>query len=269
MMKRKAFTLVELLVVIGIIALLISILLPALNKARESANNVKCISNLRQIGLATQMYTQAHKGTFPVHLEWTGGTNAYFANWDRLIAPYLGIKNISMTANSTNPPTTEAKVLRCPSDNTIEPPAGFFKRSYVMNAVRTPPTSRPEDGLILGRTAWQANVAAPKITQVRKPTETILTFEGFCTTADGVTLGNHNAQWFFNWGVAPGFIGKPTVPTYSPALSVVFANGQFAFHGKRMGTLFVDGHVTMEDPNMFHTVSPTYQHNSMWDRSDQ
>jgi prepilin-type processing-associated H-X9-DG protein/prepilin-type N-terminal cleavage/methylation domain-containing protein len=59
------FTLVELLVVIGIIALLIGILLPALNRARESANGVVCMSNLRQFGIGIQLYCDQNKGSLP------------------------------------------------------------------------------------------------------------------------------------------------------------------------------------------------------------
>jgi prepilin-type N-terminal cleavage/methylation domain-containing protein/prepilin-type processing-associated H-X9-DG protein len=80
---QGGFTLVELLVVIGIIALLISILLPSLNRARETANRVKCASNLRQIGQAILLYSNDNKGLYPRTLASSGanviptwGTNA-------------------------------------------------------------------------------------------------------------------------------------------------------------------------------------------------
>src|SRR3954470_2724323 len=61
----RAFTLVELLVVIGIIALLISILMPALSAAKERANRIKCASNLRQIGQGLLLYAGDNKGVYP------------------------------------------------------------------------------------------------------------------------------------------------------------------------------------------------------------
>ena len=76
--RSKGFALVGLLVVIGIMALLILVLLPALNKARESAKRATCGSNLRQIGLLWHMYADEHKGFFP-------DNGIGFGNWTLLI----------------------------------------------------------------------------------------------------------------------------------------------------------------------------------------
>ena len=66
-MKRNLFTLIELLVVIGIIAILAALLLPALQKARESANQIDCTSQLKQVGLAMTMYAGDNKSNLPVY----------------------------------------------------------------------------------------------------------------------------------------------------------------------------------------------------------
>src|SRR4051812_39785192 len=63
--RIKAFTLVELLVVIGIIAVLISFLLPVLNRSRQTSVSLHCMSNLRQIGQAAVMYANENNGFFP------------------------------------------------------------------------------------------------------------------------------------------------------------------------------------------------------------
>jgi prepilin-type N-terminal cleavage/methylation domain-containing protein len=102
---HRGFTLIELLVVIAIIVVLASLLLPALARAKEHARRVKCMSNLKQIALASKIFTMDHEGRLPWHLfPSEGGTygSAAAAAW----------RNFSALSNELVTP----QVLNCPSD---------------------------------------------------------------------------------------------------------------------------------------------------------
>ena len=92
--KKSGFTLVELLVVIAIIGILIALLLPAVQAAREAARRTQCANNLKQIGLAVHTFHDANGGVPPAYLSGTG-----HATWLVLIMPYLEQGNLYQTSN--------------------------------------------------------------------------------------------------------------------------------------------------------------------------
>jgi prepilin-type N-terminal cleavage/methylation domain-containing protein/prepilin-type processing-associated H-X9-DG protein len=276
--NRKGFTLVELLVVIGIIALLVSILLPSLGAARESANQLKCASNLRQLATALIAYANDFKGQFPPSCTVTDGGTVVGNNWydiDRL-GRYIKT-NVSVGSNPiVGVRSVGGPIMTCPTN--------FNKysavRSYAMNAwaVSSTAPTLPTVNWVTGdyRSGQFFNY------KVKNATSTLLLTEVVANTKSSISGVAYSEGYYSNalagswandvapysgwpaqqWGAGPTLWSRsgPEMPASDAKTNVAWfvhrKNGQpkagaTGTHERntpygRVNIAFVDGHVVMK-----------------------
>jgi prepilin-type processing-associated H-X9-DG protein len=192
------FTLVELLVTIGTIALLISLLFPTLSRAREATNQVKCLSNIRQIGMAMFMYTSDNGGYFPAASRADRQEQNDYIFWQQ---PSIYWNSTLFSVALGNPRSLDngalvrymgkrfdAKVWTCPSD---DPASHLALYTLVPGAYPRYPYSYSMNYLLdstynsIGPTAWMGGVV--KISKVRHSCSTIMIVEEAASTINDGT----------------------------------------------------------------------------------
>jgi prepilin-type N-terminal cleavage/methylation domain-containing protein/prepilin-type processing-associated H-X9-DG protein len=279
---RQGFTLVELLVVIGIIALLISILLPALNNARRQARTIQCASAMRQFGQANAIYVnEQHGWCVPVKTAINSnndktlyGTLSYHAWYhNEVMRKNLGVPFPPLTqtggggAYSTNDWVENwPDGLLCPeSAVSRELKKGTITHSYGWNRVTLGHIDDPQMSRTLSK-AFNAGLFV-KIAQVRRSAEKIQMIDGNWFYLDGPWMDRGNvassnsgpsetadspADWRKKWDVygdrEPGG-GNPVTVSYR--------------HKQGANVLFYDGHVTWMPKQDIHSDDPI-QNAKIW-----
>ena len=130
MNKHRAFTLVELLMVIAIIAILAALLLPVLGSAREKGRRTDCLNNVRQVNLAVRLYAEDYADSWPVLPVPNPYPNGIGAYYKQFVKGYLGL---------AGPASPTEKVFICPSDHVICSQVGHAFTSYTFNGYEVGP----------------------------------------------------------------------------------------------------------------------------------
>jgi prepilin-type N-terminal cleavage/methylation domain-containing protein/prepilin-type processing-associated H-X9-DG protein len=152
---KRAFTLIELLVVIGIIALLIAMLLPALRVANEQSKSLQCMSNLRELGMAAQMYVMRSRGYYPVAYN-----DTLSDAWD------FKVENGQVVPGILWASKTISQIHQCPACEIKSPTASDPYTGYNYN------TS------YIGHGVGEIRMTPAKAVQVRRPSEIALFGDG-------------------------------------------------------------------------------------------
>ncbi|HLL88495.1 MAG TPA: prepilin-type N-terminal cleavage/methylation domain-containing protein [Tepidisphaeraceae bacterium] len=241
---RRGFTLVELLVVIGIIALLISILLPSLQRARSAANTVACLSNLRQIGMGYQLYAADNNQFLPYAYYWN--SDGFFVWWQGLEKYMGGQKGYMSYVQKAQ--TRMFSGNGCPDyDQKIVDPTswagtgyGQAVRYHIMATPQPAPVTAPLNRNWMGirnHPSASAEGTPPwKMPKVSRKTTRIL---------NGDTYNSVMLQAGGNWGDNPwGWTNMAMAGSYGAP------TGGRMRHQKRLDNyLFFDGHAASLTPN--------------------